>query len=99
MTPFIAIIFFASVVGTFGFGLAWLAARRRALRAEGRIRELTRRPTDDALMRAIDAVAIEVERLGEGQRYLTRLAADAEQPRSTPPNDSGRSGSAAPGGA
>jgi len=73
MTPFILLVFGASILGTFGFGIAYVGARRRALRAEAALAARSE-PTQTAeLIRAIDAVAIEVERLGEGQRYLTRV--------------------------
>lgn len=43
-------------------------------------------PGDDRLARverAVDAIAVEVERLGEGQRFVTRLLAE-QQPRGVP---------------
>ncbi|MBA4070397.1 MAG: hypothetical protein C0497_00960 [Gemmatimonas sp.] len=46
------------------------------------------------LERGIEAVAIEVERLGEGQRFVTQLLADADHRRQLQPVpvDSGKSG-------
>lgn len=43
-------------------------------------------PREDRMARleqAVDAMAVELERIGEGQRYVTRLLADRE-PRTTP---------------
>lgn len=42
---------------------------------------------DAALTRlevALDAIAVEVERIGEGQRYLTRMLADRTRPSDPP---------------
>jgi hypothetical protein len=42
------------------------------------------RPTDDErlarLEQAVESIAVEVERIGEGQRYLTRVLADRPLP-------------------
>jgi hypothetical protein len=76
-----------------GAYFAWRTAPRRD--APGRDaqarhapapRELTDRLTN--LEQAVDAVAIEVERIGEGQRFMTRLFAESERPageREAPP--------------
>jgi hypothetical protein len=58
-------------------GVAWLRARQRATRAEAYLegmRDRSARP--DNVVPALDAIAIEVERIGEGQRFLTRALAD-----------------------
>ncbi|MFL5614055.1 MAG: hypothetical protein ACJ796_10380 [Gemmatimonadaceae bacterium] len=42
---------------------------------------------DAALIRlevALDAIAVEVERIGEGQRYLSRMLADRTRPSDPP---------------
>ena len=44
-------------------------------------RELTNRLTH--LEQSVDAVAIEVERIGEGQRFITRFFAESGTPRAT----------------
>ena len=75
MPPIVALILvaLAGSVGTVGFGIAYVRMRNRALRAEAMLAAQSQsRPAND-LLQAIDAVAIEVERLGEGQRYLTRV--------------------------
>jgi hypothetical protein len=58
-----------------------MAARRPAFRAQ------RRRPRTEVdariahLERSVDAVAVDVERIGEGQRYMARiLTADAPPP-------------------
>ena len=77
--------------------VAWIRARDRAIRAEAK---LAARPAPAAgdsadVMRALDAIAIEVERISEGQRYLTtRLGGRESQsvsPRSALPAQ-GRAG-------
>ena len=57
--------------------IAWrLAPRRGALTLPYEIADrLTR------LEQSVDAVAIEVERIGEGQRFMTRLFAEKRTPR------------------
>ncbi len=68
--------------------VAWWRARKRALRAEAEVAELrgelraelraesravwVAAPEHAGLQNAVDAIAIEVERIGEGQRFLTR---------------------------
>ena len=76
------------LLGIIGFAGAWMRARERAIRAQ-----LSReRPADDAtarfeqLQRSVDAIAVEVERISEGQRFTARLlaersAAPVERPR------------------
>jgi hypothetical protein len=63
-----------------GAWLTWQLARRRRDRgvaaetdaaADGSPRELASRLTD--LEQSLDAIAVEVERVGEGQRFMTRL--------------------------
>jgi hypothetical protein len=62
---------------TVGFAVAWMRARERAVRAEH-----TRAEPADAAARferieqAIDAVAVEVERVGEAQRFQSALLAE-----------------------
>ena len=42
-------------------------------------------PRLDRLTHALDAVAVEVERIGEGQRFVTQLLAESRQPRELRP--------------
>jgi len=63
---------------TIGFAIAWIRARERALRAEGRAGLFNNTaPGADRLERAVDAIALEVERISEGQRFVTRLLAES----------------------
>jgi hypothetical protein len=72
-------------VTTIGFAIACLRARERALRAEGRARPLeSSASTQDRLERAVDAIALEVERISEGQRFVTRLLAESSSQRQSP---------------
>jgi hypothetical protein len=72
---------------TVGFAAAWMRVRERAIRAE----MAQRLPQDvearfESLQRAVDAIAIEVERISEAQRFSAKLLAErspasAERPR------------------
>jgi hypothetical protein len=58
----------------FGLGAERLAARRRAL-----ARDAEPALADNRMQRleqAIDSIAVEVERIGEGQRFVTKLLAE-----------------------
>lgn len=75
----------------------WLSARRRAQKAERIVHELAVAPAlrgehagsaSAQLGLAIDAIAVEVERISEGQRFTTRLLSERREgilPGSTPP--------------
>ena len=78
-------IFFLVSGGLFmtniAFVIAWIRARERAVRAEAMLS--TMRPTASStsdLTPALDAIAFEVERIGEGQRFLTRVLSNQAQP-------------------
>ena len=60
---------------TVGFAVAWVRARERLLRYRT---EVVARPdtVSDRVDPAIDAIALEVERIGEQQRFLTKLLAE-----------------------
>ena len=80
-----------------GFAIAWWNARTEARHLRDLVRVLAeRRETGAAVVdagrleQAVDAMALEVERLAEGQRFVARLlaersVADRPQPRSVPP--------------
>jgi hypothetical protein len=63
---------------TIGFAIAWVRARERALRAELEAPRVQPRSiaTPETVERALDAIALEVERISEGQRFVTRLLAE-----------------------
>lgn len=66
---------------TLGFAIAWIRARERAIRAEQRAAP----PMDacdarlDRLEHAIETIAVEVERMSEGQRFVSRLLAERQE--------------------
>lgn len=70
------------LVTTVGFAIAWVRARERVLR----LRAEMNRPSDvtlanaERLEEAIGAMAVEVERIGEHQRYMTKLLAEPGRP-------------------
>lgn len=57
----------------FGLGAQYLTVRRRALMRAEPVLEDDR---TKHIEQAIDAIAIELERVGEGQRYVTKLLAE-----------------------
>jgi hypothetical protein len=68
-----------------GFAVAWARARERAKRAEGYIDGLRAgQPAQKAYDPAIDAIAMEVERIGEGQRFLTKVLTEQQAARVAP---------------
>ena len=82
-----------------GAGLGWGFGRREVAYLRDLIREYSERErsgggrTAGELGAAIDAIAIEVERMGEGQRFMTKLLAErpsqgALQPPSSKPPES-----------
>lgn len=69
------------LVTTIAFAVAWLRTRERAFRAELLARNAQQGLDADSsghMQRTIDAVALEVERVGEAQRFLTRLLSERE---------------------
>ena len=75
------------LVTTVGFAIAWIRARERLMR----LRTEQRRPGDvtlanaERLEQALSSVAVEVERIGEHQRFLTKMLAEQESQPSKPP--------------
>jgi hypothetical protein len=79
----LAVLFCMSSVGllttTLGFAILWVRARERAIRAtletrraEGPNAELTH------LVHSIDAIAVEVERISEAQRFTVQLLGEKD---------------------
>lgn len=75
---------------TIGFAILWVRARERAIRAMLESRAIES-PTADLthLVHSIDAIAVEVERISEAQRFTVQLLGDRE-PASGPKRVSGR---------
>ena len=76
------------------FATLWLRSRERMLRSSV---ERTSRPEPSAevrhLINAVDAMAIEVERISEGQRFATQILADrvlSDTPQQTRVSATGR---------
>jgi hypothetical protein len=74
------ILFFATVgllVSSATLAVLWLRARERAARAESYLDGLRAQAgRHEDTLPALDAIAVEVERIGEGQRFLTRALTD-----------------------
>ena len=73
----------AALAVLFGLGAQRLSVRARLTNAAGVIarQELEARlprPESPEVARALDAMAVEVERIGEGQRYLTKLLTERD---------------------
>ena len=70
----------ALFVTSIGLAVAWARARERATRAEGFMEGLrSAHPLQHRESSpAIDAIAMEVERIGEGQRFLTRVLSEQQ---------------------
>ena len=65
---------------TVSFAALWVRARERAVRAESYlegVRMMGGRP--ESTNPALDAMAVEIERIGEGQRFLTRVMSEQSQ--------------------
>ena|SRR5258708_7042326 len=65
----------------FGLGAQRLALRKHTADVAGKLRELETRlanPDRQEVALALDAIAVEVERIGEGQRYLTKVLAERD---------------------
>ena len=75
----------ATLLGAFS---AWLRYRARGVARPDAFRdERFEQLTDEvrALRVTVEAVAVEVERLGEGQRYTTRLVGERREASATTP--------------
>jgi type II secretory pathway component PulM len=59
------------------FAALWVRARERAARAESLLEGMRMMGArNDGVSPALDAIAEEVERIGEGQRFLTRIMSE-----------------------
>ena len=64
-------------VTSIGFAALWVRARERAARAESLLEGMRMMGArNDGVSPALDAIAEEVERIGEGQRFLTRIMSE-----------------------
>ena len=62
---------------TIGFATLWIRARDRATRAESLLEGMRMSGRGDSMSPALDAIAEEVERIGEGQRFITRIMSES----------------------
>lgn len=96
LQPIFMFLGFAFIPTTITLTALWLAAHKRAVRAEAIVHQLAVAPAlrgergagDAQLSQALDAIALEVERISEGQRFTTKLLADRRDsvsPGSLPP--------------
>ena len=72
----VAIVFIVVAVGPISLALARLIWKR-ATAPRGANAAWDSNPRLDRLEQSVDAIAVEVERISEGQRYMTRLLAEA----------------------
>ena len=61
---------------TIAFAALWVRARERATRAESLLEGMRMGGRSDSMSPALDAIAEEVERIGEGQRFITRIMSE-----------------------
>jgi hypothetical protein len=76
----IAVVAVTSLGALTGIGVAVHAYISRARRRT----EIAPRPDDDRMLRleqAVESIAVEVERIGEGQRFLTKLQTERTEDR------------------
>ena len=77
---------------TLGFAIAWARTRERALRAElaHRMMPSTAEKQLGQLQEAVEAMSLELERIGEAERFTARLLAERVQASPSVPNQSAR---------
>jgi hypothetical protein len=81
---FIGGFFFTVIVVTLGFPIVRMWTKRKEMEPLPGARA-----NDDRLARletAIDTMAVELERISEGQRFITKLLAEREQARTALPS-------------
>src|SRR4051812_12090365 len=71
------------------FFTLWIRARDRATRAESLLEGMRAAGARDGSTVALDAIAEEVERIGEGQRFLTRIMSEQASRAALPPRSAG----------
>ena len=78
MIALLALSSFGLFVTTVGFAWAWVIARGRAIRAEALLEgsRQAQSPQSLGLANTMESMALEIERIGESQRFLTKVLAD-----------------------
>jgi hypothetical protein len=68
---------------TFTLGVLWIRARERAIRAGADTQPVKVKakemPEIEHLMNAVDAIAVEVERISEAQRFTTKVLVERNE--------------------
>lgn len=64
--------------------IAWLRARERAIRAELALRSRSGEEGNRRLQQTVEALGEELERIGEGQRFVTKVLAERDRGRVEP---------------
>lgn len=83
---FIGSFFFTAIV--LGIGIPLVRAYTRRKDAEPSAATLAQEQRLMRMEQALESMAIEIERISEGQRFVTKLLAEREQPvRSLPSHD------------
>ena len=59
--------------------VAWLRARERAIRAELALRNRSAEEGNLRLQQTVEALGEELERIGEGQRFVTKVLAERDK--------------------
>jgi hypothetical protein len=77
---------FASTVA---FAALWIRERDRATRAESLLEGMRMMGAREGTSPALDAIAEEVERIGEGQRFITRIMSEYANRSALPPRAPG----------
>jgi hypothetical protein len=82
MEDLFAIIGLFTLPLTIGFGVAWLMTRAKLHRLRGERQAPAPRSERferfERIEHAVEAIALEVERISEGQRFTTKLLADRQ---------------------
>jgi hypothetical protein len=77
LAELMAMVTFGLFSTTVGFAALWIRARDRATRAESLLEGIRMSGRADSMSPALDAIAEEVERIGEGQRFITRIMSES----------------------
>jgi len=78
MLALVALSSMGLFVSTIGFAWAWVVARGRAIRAEALLEGRNQLPSHQnlGLANTVESMALEIERIGESQRFLTKVLTD-----------------------
>lgn len=81
INPGVAIPLLVVITGSVGVVFRWFQHRERMAELKARTGQLGGgNERLERLEQAVEAIAVEVERVGEGQRYLTRVLESRPQP-------------------